>query len=89
MKAFNVSVSLKRNACRVRVDGFRNAVWLLDYLSRHFIFKTSESLHEDSDSSCFSFSVIHSFQMNQARLERLLAAIPEVHLTRVAAPTPV
>lgn len=87
MKAFNVWVSSKGEACRVRVEGFKNTLWLLDRLSRFFIFKTSESLHEDANSASVSFSVIHSFRMTQPKFERLLAAIPEVRLTRIAART--
>ncbi len=85
MKAFNVWVSAKGDACRVRVDGLKNTHWLLDRLSRLFVFKTSESLRKEADSASFSFSIIHSFQMNQPRFERLLVSIPEAHLTRVAA----
>lgn len=87
MKAFDVWVSSKRDVCRVEVDGLKNTLWLLDRLSQFFIFKTSESLEEDFSSSSFSFSVIHSFHMTQPRFERLLASLPEVRLTRVAART--
>ena len=87
MTTFNVWISSKGDVCRVRVDGLKNTLWLLERLSRSFVFKTSESLREDSVSSSFSFSVIHNFQMTQSRFERLLASIPEVRLTRVAAPT--
>jgi hypothetical protein len=86
MQAFHVWVSSKADVCRVRVDGLKNTLWLLDLLSGFFVFKTSESLHEDSETSSFSFSVIHSFQMTQPKFERILASIPEVRLTRIAAP---
>lgn len=85
MNAFNVWVSSKGDVCRVRVDGLKNTLWLLDRLSQLFVFKTSESLHEDSASASCTFSVIHNFQMTQPRFERILAAIPEVRLTRIAA----
>lgn len=85
MKAFDVWVSSKGEACLVRVDGFKNTLWLLDRLSQFFIFKTSESLREEANSLSVSFSIIHSFRMTQPKFERLLAAIPEVRLTRVAA----
>lgn len=89
MKTFNVWICSKGDVCRVRVDGLKNTLWLLERLSRSFVFKTSESLREDNASTSFSFSVIHNFQMTQSRFERLLASIPEVRLTRVTAPTPV
>lgn len=85
MKAFEVRVSSKRDVCHVRVDGLKNTLWLLDRLSRRFVFKTSEALKEDASSSWFSFSVIHNFHMTQTKFERLLASIPEVRLTRAAA----
>ena len=85
MKAFNVSVKSNGDVCHVRVDGFKNVQWLLDRLSERFVFKTSESLHEDWSTSSFTFSVIHNFQMTQPKFERLLASIPQVHLTRIVA----
>ncbi len=87
MKAFDVWVNSKRDVCRVRVEGLKNALWLLDRLSKAFVFKTSEALEEDLSSSSFSFSVIHNFQMTQPKFERLLGSIPQVRLTRVAART--
>ena len=83
MRAFDVWVSSKRDVCRVRVGGLKNTLWLLDRLSQSFVFKTSEALQEDTSSSFFSFSVIHSFHMTQVRFERLLASIPQVRLMRV------
>ena len=85
MKAFNVCVKSNGDVCHVRVDGLKNVQWLLDRLSQLFVFKTSESLHEDWTTSSFSFSVIHSFHMTQSKFERLLNSIPEVRLTRVPA----
>ena len=85
MKTFDVAISSKGDVCLVRVDGFKNVQWLLDRLSQLFVFKTSESLHEDWSTSSFTFSVIHNFQMTQPKFERLLASIPQVQLTRIAA----
>ena len=87
MKAFDVSVSSKGETCLVRVDGLRNALWLLERLSQSFIFKTSESLHECVNSSSVSFSVIHSFRMTQPKFERLLASISQVRLKRIIPPS--
>ena len=85
MRAFPVWVHSNGIVCQVRVEGFKNVHWLLERLSRVFIFKTSEAVHEGWGSSSFTFSVIHSFQMTQPKFERLLRAIPEVRLTRIAA----
>ncbi|MDD4267798.1 MAG: hypothetical protein GXY25_18625 [Pirellulaceae bacterium] len=87
MDTFNVWVSPKGRDCRVSVEGIKNADWLLHRLSHSFVFKTSESLDEDSRSSLCTFSVLYNFQMTQNSLERLLTAIPEVRLLRGAAET--
>ncbi len=80
MKAFDVSVSSKGETCLLRVDGLRNALWLLERLSQFFVFKTSEAFHEGVNSSSVSFSVIHSFRMTQPKFERLLVSIPAYDL---------
>jgi hypothetical protein len=64
----------------VRVDGIQNARWLLNRLGRSFVFKSSESIHDDEASSCVTFRVAYSSQSPRSRFERLLAAIPEVTL---------
>jgi hypothetical protein len=69
----------------VRVDGIKNAKWLLDRLGRSFVFKTSEPINEEADSSCCTFRVMCGSQMSRRVLEKLLAAIPEVSVVAVPA----
>lgn len=71
-----------KSACRVRVDGVRNAQWLLNRLSESFVFKSSEPLDDDIVTACSSFQVQYSSQMSDSRFAKLLAAIPEVKLMR-------
>jgi hypothetical protein len=55
-----------------------NTNWLLTRLSHSFVFKTSEQVREDGDTSCCTFRVAYSSQMPRPALEQLLASIPEV-----------
>jgi hypothetical protein len=80
MNPFHVWLRPVGGACKVRVDGTRNAKWLLDRLSRSFIFKSCEPLSEEQGSSCCSFRVAYNSQVSRPAFERLLAAIPEVKL---------
>ena len=80
MNAFHVWIHRAGNACRVRVDGMKNTEWLLNRLSQSFVFKTSEPVNEERNSSYCTFRVTYSSQMSRPRFERLLAAIPEVKL---------
>jgi hypothetical protein len=68
------------SVCRVRVDGNRNARWLLNRISEFFVFKSSEPLDDDLATACSSFQVKYSSQMSGSRFTKLLAAIPEVTL---------
>ena len=83
MNAFRVWTRALGYMCEVRVDGIRNAKWLLHRLGRSFVFKTSEPIYEEFDSSCCTFRVMYGSQMSRHVLERLLAAIPEVSLVAV------
>ena len=79
MSPFQVWLRPLGGDCRVRVDGMRNAQWLLTRLSQSFVFKTSEAMHEDhvSASGC-TFRIAYSSQVPRRAFERLLASIPEV-----------
>ena len=55
MNPFQVRIRPMVSVCRVRVDGIRNAQWLLKRLSESFVFKTSEPLDEDIAAACSSF----------------------------------
>jgi hypothetical protein len=80
MSRFHVWISPLSSACRVRVDGIRNAQWLLNRLSEAFVFKTSEPLDDDQATACASFQVQYGSQMSAPKFAKLLAAIPEVNL---------
>ena len=80
MNAFHVWVRPLGDTCRVRVDGVKNAQWLLSQLGRSFVFKTAEPMNEEADSTYCTFRMAYSSQMSRRGLERLLAGIPEVVL---------
>lgn len=80
MNAFCVWIRPLESNCRVRVDGIRNAQWLLNRLGRAFVFKTADPLNEEAGSSCCTFRVAYDFQTSRRGIEKLLAAIPEVKL---------
>lgn len=80
MSIFHVWIRLLSSTCRVRVDGIHNARWLLDRLSKSFVFKSSEPLADDMATACSSFLVQYSSQMSGPRFVKLLASIPEVKL---------
>jgi hypothetical protein len=82
MNAINVWLRPLGDFCRVRVDGIENARWLLDRLSQSFVFKTFEPFAETMGSSVCSFQVPYNPPLSRSKFERLLAAIPEVHLSR-------
>ena len=78
MKVFNVWISRMDDASRLRVESLQNANWLLCRLSDFFVFKTSEPLHDTSNSTDYTFRVAHNSQMSGRQFEKLLAAIAEV-----------
>lgn len=80
MSTFPVWLRPLGSACRVRVDGIRNAQWLLNRLGQSFVFKTADPMNEEVGSSCCTFRVAYSSQVSPRGFERLLAAIPEVNL---------
>ena len=80
MNAFRVWIRPLESNCRVRVDGIRNAQWLLYRLGHSFVFRTADPMNEEEGSSCCSFRVAYGSQTSRRGLERLLAAIPEVNL---------
>jgi hypothetical protein len=78
MKTFRVWARALGGASRLRVEGPSNSRWLLDQLSRSFVFKDSQPMVEERASSCCTFHIPHGQQLSSASLERLLRAIPEV-----------
>jgi hypothetical protein len=80
MNTFRVWIRPRDGTRRVRVDGMKNAMWLLTRLSQVFVFKTAEPVKEDEGSSCCTFRVADSSQISRHCFEKLLGAIPEVKL---------
>lgn len=80
MQAFRVWLQPAVSTCRVRVDGIKNAEWLLGRLSQSFVFKTSQPLLEEANSNCCSFQVVFAFRTSWQSLGKMLAAMPEVQL---------
>jgi hypothetical protein len=80
MNTFRVWLRPLYNVCRVRVDGMKNAIWLLTCLSQSFVFKSSQPIEDDERASCSTFHVPYNSQMSNFQFERLLAGIPQVQL---------
>jgi hypothetical protein len=80
MDAFRVWVRSMGSASRVRVEGIENARWLLGRLSRSFVFKSSEPIHEERDTTCCTFRVPYGSHVSLLAFEKLLTRIPEVRL---------
>jgi hypothetical protein len=67
------------------VDGVDNARWLLDRLGQSFVFRSSQPIKQEVDSSLCTFQVPRGPLLSLNKLHALLAQIPEVTLLRVAA----
>lgn len=81
MPQFSVWIRpLGQTFCRIRVDSVGQAQWLLDRLSRSFVFKNCEPLREDRFTPGCTFQVSYDSRNNRNSFERLLRNIPEVHL---------
>jgi hypothetical protein len=80
MSTFRVWTRATGTTCKVRVDGIKNASWLLNRLSQSFIFKTAEPINDDAGSSCSTFRVLYNSQISRSSFEKLLGAIPQVEL---------
>lgn len=72
-------------ACRINVVGLAAAHLLAMYLSRAFVFQTSEPFTAGLRPSEFSFRVAYGSQLTQRDLARLLATFPGVRL-EIASP---
>jgi len=68
----------------VCVDGVANARWLLDRLGRSFVFRSSQPISQDVSSTLCTFQVPCGPSLSLTQLQKLLTAIPEVTLLRVA-----
>lgn len=85
MKAFRVWVRPLDYEYLICVDGMENARWLVDQLGRSFVFRSAQPISQDSGSTLCTFQVPCGPLLSLARLNKLLAEIPEVTLLRVAA----
>lgn len=65
---------------KVRVESKAIAAWLLNCLSRFFVFKGSESVNEEECFPCCTFRVVCGSQMSYATFRKMLIGIPEVRM---------
>ena len=72
MNRFRVWLRPLNNGCKVRVDGIKNAKWLLTRLSQSFVFKSSEAMNEDEFFPACVFSVPYGSQMSDSLFWKLL-----------------
>jgi hypothetical protein len=80
MSQFRVWLRPLNGGCKVKVDGIKNARWLLDRLSRSFVFKSSEAMNEDEFFPACVFAVAYGSQMCHSVFTKLLSGISEVDL---------
>jgi hypothetical protein len=80
MKVLNVWITRLDGASRLRMNGRESANWLLCRLSDLFVFKSSEPLCEEPNSSDCTFRVAHNSQISGPKFEKLLVGIAEVKL---------
>jgi len=80
MNAFRVWIRSLGDASRVRVEGSKNADWLLGRLSQSFVFKSSAPVLQERGNPCCTFEVFYGSQTSRSTFERLLGTIPEVTL---------
>ena len=84
MDAFRVWVRPLDYEFLVCVDGVENARWLLDQLGRSFVFRSAQPIYDEVGSTLCTFQVPCGPMLPFSKLRKLLAAIPEVTLLRVA-----
>ena len=80
MNRFRVWVRPLGDACRVRVDGTENAMWLLAQLGQSLAFNACEPIQDDEASFRSTFQVPYTPQLPRPKLEEMLAAIPQVRM---------
>jgi hypothetical protein len=80
MNTFRVWIRRLGSACRVRVDGRENAMWLLARLGQSHAFNSREPIRDDEASFRSTFQVPYTSEMPRSAFEELLAAIPEVEV---------
>jgi hypothetical protein len=80
MNRFQVWLRPSNRGCKVRVDGVKNAKWLLNRLSESFVFKSSEAMNEHEFFPACVFGVVYGWQMSHPVFKQLLSGMPEVEL---------
>ena len=85
MDTFRVLVQPMDYEYRVSVEGVLNASWLINELTRSFIFKSALPLSSDRQCSLYSFQVPYNSLLPYGVFRRILSAMPCVHLTMQAA----
>jgi hypothetical protein len=85
MDAFRVWVHPSDYEFLVCVDGKDNARWLIDQLGRSFVFRSAQPIYEEASSALCSFQVPCNAQLPFSRFKKMLVAMPQVTLLRVAA----
>ena len=85
MNAFRVWVTPSDYDYLVCVDGLDNARWLLAELARSFVFRSAQPIDQNERSSFCTFLVPRNSMLPFSRFQKLLGAIPEVTLLRIAA----
>ena len=81
MESFRVWVQPMDYEYRVSVEGADNASWLINELSRSFIFKSALPMANDYQTLLCSFQVPYNALLPFAVFRRVLSAIPCVRLT--------
>ena len=85
MKAFHVWVTPLDYEYMVCVDGVDNAQWLLGQLAGSFVFRSARPIYHKESSSLCTFQVPRNSRLPFSRFQKLLSAMPEVNLLRIAA----
>ena len=85
MDTFRVWVRPSDYEFLVCVDGIVNAHWLIDQLGRWFVFRSAQPIFQEQSSTLCSFQVPCNAQLPYSKFQKLLAAMPEVTLLRLAA----
>jgi hypothetical protein len=80
MKPFSVWIRPLGTDGKVRVENIASTTWLLNRLSRFFVFKGSESVNEEECFPCCTFRAVYGSQMNHALFRKILDGIPEVRM---------
>ncbi len=80
MSDFRVWIRPLGSACRMRVEGRKNAEWLLSRLCQYSIVPTFEPIRDEDGSSCCTFNVVSASPQSCPTFDILLASIPEVKL---------